>query len=195
MSGVKIKTALEKALERAAALPQVSPEKLDQLEYKPQGNHLAGKYLNNGADLASALKEVPAEKYPYVLEGIEETLLNNITLPADENAKKLSMKAFEGFFQIKEEQDKLIEIAGELEHFFNYYLQTLEQVKANVSARVRQKYQQVIQQLEAQYGYEVNINPENQPEFQKEYQQMIGNINERFEQALQGIKHKIKTIK
>ncbi len=194
MSDNKIKSALEKALERAAAIPQVSKEELNRLEYKPQGSHLAGKYLNSGADLVSELTNISPDIYPYVLEGIEETLLKNITLPADEDTKQLNQKALAGLFQIKQDKDRLTEIANELDYLFNYYLQMVEQAKASVSAKLNQKYQQAIQEMEARYGSSVQVDLENQPEFQKEFQQLIRDVTEKFAGALNSAKQKIKAL-
>ncbi|MBO8138299.1 MAG: hypothetical protein H0Z40_09240 [Desulfotomaculum sp.] len=195
MSNGKIKSALERALERAEKFNQVSEEELKLMEHKPQGHSLAGKYLNQDADLGAQLERVPVEIRPYVIKGIEETLLKNITLPENERAKQLCHKALEGLMFIKEDKEALNYLIGQLEHLFNYYLQALEQAKASVKAKLNQKYYAVQQQLEAQFGGAVKIDMESQPEFQQELKRVLVDLNRRFEGSLQQAKAKIQELK
>ncbi|MBM7855642.1 ElaB/YqjD/DUF883 family membrane-anchored ribosome-binding protein [Desulfohalotomaculum tongense] len=195
MSEGKIKTALEKALERSEKFRQVSTEELKLMEYKPRGNSLAGSFLIKNTDLAAELAQVPDDIRSYVKQGIEETLLKNITLPENENAKQLSKKALAGFTYIKEDLEGLNHIIGELEYLFNYYQQAAEQAKATVRAQLHQQFMAAKQQLEAQYGGAVEINLENQPEFQNELRKVMSSLNQRFEGALQQAKAKIAALK
>ncbi|WP_031515053.1 DUF6657 family protein [Desulfofalx alkaliphila] len=190
----KIKTALEKALERAATFKEVSDEELNRLDYMPIGKAIAGRYINNKADIKSELEAHSSEKRPYIIQGIQETLIQNISLPMNEDGQKLNEIALQGLFAIKEDKQQLSHLAGELQHLFDYYLQVIEQVKARVHAQLRHKYQAAMQQLEEQYGGEISVDLESQPEFKGELAKAMGETNRRFEEALQQAKDRLRAL-
>lgn len=194
MSTGKIKTALEKALERAAALPEVSAEELKRMEYIPQGQALAGKFINNNTDIASELAKISSDALPHVKQGFEDTLLKNIALPEDESTMQTNKQALEGFYHIKEDKQSLIQIAGELEYLFSYYQQAVEQTKASLKAQLAQKFQAARQQIDAQYGGQIDFDLEKQPEFRNELLKILGQLNQRFEGTLQEAKEKLKAL-
>jgi hypothetical protein len=194
MSNGKIKTALEKALERAAALPQVSDEELQRMEFVSKGRVLAGKFLNN-KDITDDLANYSADVLGYIYQGIEDTLLKNIALPEDDDIMQNNIKTLEGFYLIKEDKQNLQLAMEELQHLFNYYQQAVEQTKASVQAQLFQKFQAARQQLEAQYGEQINFDVTKHPEFRNEMLKVIGQLNERFTGALQAAKDNLKTIK
>ncbi|MEG6616350.1 DUF6657 family protein [Peptococcaceae bacterium 1198_IL3148] len=194
MGDGKIKSALEKALERAATFPRLSDEELQRMEYVPKGQVLAGKFLNNNG-ITDELASYSADKLVYIYQGMEDTLLKNIALPEDDNTMHSNIKALEGFYLIKEDKLALQPVVEELQHLFNYYRQAVEQTKASVQAQLFQKFQAARQQLEAQYGQQVDFDMEKHPEYRNEMLKVIGQLNQRFEGALQATKDKIKAIK
>lgn len=189
-----VKTALEKALERAAAMPKVSDEQLEKMEYFPQGQAFAGKYLYEGADLATALTTVEEKHLQFIKAGVSDTLLKNLNLPADEETLKTSKKALQGFYQITQDHQALEQIIAELEQLFMYYQQLLDQTKASVKSQLMQQFQAAQQQLAEQYGGQVEIDIESQPEFHSELAKVLGQLNQRFEEPMQVAKAKIKQL-
>ncbi|MTI81848.1 MAG: hypothetical protein FH758_13410 [Firmicutes bacterium] len=194
MSDGKIKTAMEKALERSEQFREVSAAELKMMEYKPKGNTIAGNFLNNNTDITSELEQTPEDIRSFVLTGIEETLLQNITLPENERAGQISKKALAGLQQIKEDNETLNHIISELEYLFNYYQQAVEQAKSSVHAKLAHKFQAAMQQMEAQYGSSMQVDLESQPEFQTELRKVTSDLNQRFESSLQQAKTKIKSL-
>lgn len=192
MSSGKIKTALEKALERAAAMPEVSDSQLLEMEYFPKGQAMAGKYLHEGVDMA--LSTIEQENLPYVQQGIADTLLKNFNLPSDEATLETSKRALQGFYYIKTDHLGLDHIIGEVEQLFMYYQQMVEQAKASVKAQLMQKFHAAQQQLAEQYGGQIDIDIERQPEFYSELSKVLGQLNKRFEGAMQEAKEKLKNL-
>lgn len=194
MTSGKIKTALEKALERAAAMPEISDSQLKEMEYFPKGQALAGKYLHEGVDMATALPTIKQENLSYVQQGITDTLLKNFNLPTDEETLEISKKALDGFYHIKTDHYGLGQVIGEVDQLFLYYQQIVDQAKASVKAQMMQKFQAAQQQLSAQYGGQINFDIEKQPEFQSELSKVLGQLNQRFEGAMQEVKEKLRNL-
>lgn len=192
MASGKIKTALEKALERAAAMPEISDSQLKEMEYFPKGQAMAGKYLHEGVDMA--LSTIEQENLSYVQQGIADTLLKNFNLPNDEATLETSKKALQGFYYIKTDHLGLDQIIGEVEQLFMYYQQVVEQAKASVKAQLMQKFHAAQEQLAAQYGGQIDIDIERQPEFRSELSKVLGQLNQRFEGAMQEAKEKLRTL-
>lgn len=193
--GERIKTALEKALERAESLAQVSNEKLLEIEYLPRGRALAGKYMTSTIDIPSELNSFPEDVRKYVVQGIEESLLQNILMPENENSMEIIRKALHGLSYIKEDKQGLDHITGELGYLFNYYQEAQEQVKGNVHAKLSHAFQSAKQQLASQYGGQIDFDIEQQPEFRREMLKAMGHVNQQFENALKQVKDKIKVLK
>lgn len=126
----RIKSAYEKAMERAESFRKVSPEEIERIEYKPRGMSIGSRFMNNvDFDIDEALEEFPLSITKYVLEGFQEVLLMNVTLPADESAIKLSRRALEGILFVKQDKVKATKVIAELDYLLEYYSQALEQTK------------------------------------------------------------------
>jgi glutamine synthetase type III len=90
-----IKSAFERAMERIANLEEPSKDEVMQWKYTPEGQKLAVKYFKEDINLVAELGKFKEEEKRFVAKGAEEVLLRNITLPANEPAKKATKKAME----------------------------------------------------------------------------------------------------
>lgn len=194
MTSGKIKTALEKALERAAAMPEISDSKLKEMDYFPKGQAIAGKYLHQGADIGPMLANFEQDNLPYVKQGIMDTLLKNLNLPTDEATLNTAKRALEAFYYIKADHHGLAQIIGEVEQLFLYYQQIVEQAKASVKAQLMPKFQALQEQLSAQYGSQIELDIEKQPDFHNELAKVLKQLNQRFGSAMEEVKEKLKNL-
>ncbi|MFZ5645201.1 MAG: hypothetical protein ACOY46_16620 [Bacillota bacterium] len=185
----KIKTALEKALERAAAMKEAPREEIEKMENMPRGRAIAASFLNNiNFDLAGALAGIPEGLEKYVYEGIQEVLLMNIALFPDESADDSNRRAMEGIFFIKRDKKQITELIGEVDHLLKYYRQALEQT--------REKFRQ---DFEARghmgRGRAARGREQEMMDFREEWSNVVKQMNARFEAGLADLKERIKGIK
>ncbi|MHB8182322.1 MAG: hypothetical protein ACYDDN_00980, partial [Candidatus Desulforudaceae bacterium] len=123
----RIKTAYERAMERAQSI-NVSLDELESTEFKSRGNVLAAQYLRDKrVDLMAELGTFEERVRFQAVEGVVETLLNNLSLPTDELAVENNKRVMDGISGLKEDKQAMIQILGELDYLFNYYLQAYRQ--------------------------------------------------------------------
>lgn len=192
----RIKSALEKALERAESFKEVPQEEIEKIEYFSKGQAIGANFLR---DMDYSLKD-ELNKYGELkikrnlLEGIEETLLKNLSLPINGEARKTNKRAMEGLFMIKENKKNLTQIFGEIDYFFNYYEDNRKQVYQRVKNEFTAKAKAAAKKLAAQLGREVKIDPEKQPGLKEEWLKVTTQLNRQFEEKLNEIKAKVKMI-
>lgn len=189
----RIKTALEKALERVEKL-EVSEDKVQELEYLPEGAKLAAQYLKDEKfDVMAALSRYDSKVRQFVLKGVEATFLGNIRLPQNERDKEENKKALAGISLVKKSKARLNTIASSLEHLFLQYEQARRQIYQGVRGQFEANLRQAMQQ---QFGKaaKANINVESHPEFQQGWQMAKGQLDAQYGQALEDLKRELARL-
>ncbi|MDN5347974.1 MAG: hypothetical protein PWP65_1538 [Clostridia bacterium] len=190
----KIKTALEIALERANAI-KVDSEKLLELDYVPQGKVLGARFLsNNNFNLEEELRKFGPEARPYVLRGLEDTFLSNLSLPRDEVSMQANRRCMEGLKLIKKNKAALKQVFQEIETLFQYYARALEQTYVNLKEDFAARLLQAQRALGRQLGMRVNIDVERQPEFQEEWSRLRGQLSAQYENILEEKRRYIRSL-
>lgn len=191
--GERIKTALERALEKVDKL-EVSEDKVKELELFPEGAKLAARYFKGEKqDLPAALASYDAKARKYVLQGLETTLLNNIHLAQTERGKEEGKKALEGISQLKKNKGKLASLASSMEQLFQQYEQTRRQYYNKLRGEFEGALKQAMQQ-QAGVVVKGNVNVEAHPEFQQKWLQLCGRLDAQYQQALDAIKQEIARL-
>lgn len=195
--GDRIKTAWEKALERFEERSKnISPEDILRMEYRPEGQKLAGRYLKEPQfKLSAALKQYEGKKRKVVLEAVEETLLSRLALPENEQALQDNRRVMEGLVEIKKNKQFLAPIMGELEHLFQYYIQAREQARESLKRDFSARINSTMQKRGIRLGPGVRVNPERHPQFHEEWAKLLGKVNEKFMPALEQLRQKIRETK
>jgi len=179
----EIKSAFERAMERAESLGKASEEDLRRWKYLPEGEKLAAKYLINECDLVVEIGRYDDDARQLVSEGAQGILVKNINLPRNELAKKANKKAMEAIKELKHDKVSLENVYTKLRRIFNHYEQEGEQqrrqayeaVKSDVEAKMRQALQQ---QLGA--SAPVRIDVESQPQFQQELRRALAQLESQY---------------
>ena len=185
-----MKTALERAMEKAAKLGEATEEEKMNWKWLPEGVRLAGEYFKNELDLTNILDGYREEERKYVFKGFIEVLASNITLPKSEAAKDNLDKAIEGLSKIDEKNKELSDLAGRIQYVVTQYLQfgMEQQQKA---------YQQLKQQMEeglkAQNSMmpDQEINVEQIQEFQQQWLRIVNEIEKPYQEHLENLKKQI----
>lgn len=184
--GDRIKSALEKALERAESFREVSPEEIARIENIPRGRAMGASFMNNkNFDIREALREIPPGTIKYVLEGLQEVLLMNITLAADEAADQSIRRAMEGILAVKQDRAQATSVLGELDQLLQYYRQAMEQARE----RFKQEFEMRGRMARRQGVRDRNM---ERMEFREEWASMVRQMNARFEANLADIKDRIR---
>src|SRR4030042_190012 len=152
-----IKSAWEKAMEKANSLGKLSPDEADKLKYGPLGNALAAQYLREkDYDLKAELtKYEGSAAMRYIAGGAEEILLGNIFLPRSEQSKQDVKKAMAGIKLLKKDKKRVEVILDQINNLITYYEQARQQTFTQLKSNFTTKLQQAAANLEQQLGTRV----------------------------------------
>jgi hypothetical protein len=193
----EMKSAFERAMERAESLGKASEEDLRRWKYLPEGEKLAGKYLINECDLVVEIGRYDDDARQFVSEGAQGILVKNIDLPRNELVKKTNKKAMEAIKELKRDTVSLENVYTKLRRIFNHYEQEGEQqrgqayeaVKRDVEAKMRQALQQ---QLGASAPARIDV--ESQPQFQQELRRALAQLESQYLTLLGEYRQEILSI-
>jgi hypothetical protein len=193
----EMKSALERAMERAESLGKASEEDLRRWKYLPEGEKLAAKYLINECDLVVEIGRYDDDARQLVSEGAQGILVKNIDLPRNELAKKANKKAMEAIKELKHDKVSLENVYTKLRRILNHYEQEGEQqrgqayeaVKRDVEAKMRQALQQ-----QSGASAPVRIDVESQPQFQQELRRALAQLELQYLTLLGEYKQEILGI-
>ena len=195
--GNHIKSAREIAMEKVAAMGEVTEEERLHWKYVPEGEKLAAKYMKQELNLAAELGKFDEAVVGYVKEGASDILLRNIDLPASDIARQKNKKAMEGIKALKKDKVGVENIFSKIRNIFNHYAeqgepqrrQAYEQLKAEFSAKVQEA---IKQQLGTAAGVKIDI--ENQPQFQEEWRRLKIQLDSQYINLLNEYKQELEAI-
>jgi len=194
----EMKSAYERAMERAEGLGKASEEDLTKWKYLPEGAKLAAKYLRDEFDLASEIGKYEEKVRQNVVQGAQEAFLRNIDLPRNDLAKKKSKKVMEAIKELKRDKVGIENVYTKLRRVFSHYekegeqqrRQTYEAVKRDFEAKLMQAAQQ---QLGTAPPPKVNV--ESHPQFQQEWRRVLAQLDSQYLKLLEEYKKEILTIR
>jgi hypothetical protein len=193
----EIKSAFEKAMERADKLGKASPEEMERLRYIPEGEKLAAKFLRNECALAEEINQHEEKVRGLVAQGAQGVLLSNIALPRNEHIQQASEKSMEGLRAMKKDGAALDKIFSKITNIFEHYLQqgmsqrqeAYEALKKDFQAKFEQAMRQ---QPGAPAGAKVDV--ESQPQFQDGWRRIMAQMDAQYLNVLGDYKQEIVNI-
>jgi hypothetical protein len=194
----EMKSAYERAMERAEGLGKASEEDLTKWKYLPEGAKLAAKYLRDEFDLATEIGKYEEKVRQLVVQGAQEAFLRNIDLPRNDIAKKKSKKVMEAIKELKRDKVGIENVYTKLRRVFSHYekegeqqrRQTYEAVKRDFEAKLMQAAQQ---QLGTAPPPKINV--ESHPQFQQEWRRVLAQLDSQYIKLLEEYKKEILTIR
>lgn len=192
-----IKSAFEKAMEKAERLGRPSEEDVARWTYQPQGEKLAAAYLRGEADLLAELEKHPKPARQHVVKAAEEILLRNLGIPRNDYARSTNQRVMEALKAFKQDRRALGAVYANMKRIFDHYEQegaqqrkaAYEQLKRDFEARVRQAVQQ-----QTGRGAGVRIQVETQPQFQEEWRRMQAHLDSQYEKLLEEYREEIARL-
>lgn len=188
----RIKSALELALERTEGVVG-NREKIEADSFLKEGMKIASSLLGGETkSLREALKDFSGKQLGWVKEGLFQTLLANIVLPLDDAYTPRLAAIEEHLPELLSDKRKATALLQQLAKFFEQYLDNRakirEQLEQQLAPRLRQREAQLAQQV----GSPVRLNPLQDPEFVKVLQKNYAALDERYQEALTGLKEELK---
>ena len=184
----EMKSAWEKAMEKADKLGKLSPEELQQMEYRPTGNRIAAQYLQEEKfDLDAEITKLKGSGgRKYIINGIQEILISNIVLPHNEQSINTINKALEGIRLLKENKKQFQEIYDRISNLLNYYQQARQQAFTQFKSTFESKIQEMSMALQQQPGMNPqNLEAELQQQFQSEWHRVSSQLDTQYEKTLE----------
>lgn len=188
----RIKTALERALERAEQI-NIPQEELEAGEYTARGRSIAAEFLRDpGTDLEARIAALDGGWRKLAAAGALETLLNNLTLPRDNATAEANRRVMEGIPALKKDKQGAVKILGELEYLFNYYAQAYQQAYSHVEQAYAKKAAETQQAMQQQTGVKMDIRPDAQPGFREDLLQVTAQLNQSYQTHLDEHKRRLR---
>ena len=192
----EMKSAWEKAMEKAEKLGKPTDEELKQLEHIPTGNKLAARYLgeeNYNLD-AELTKYKGTGIRKYVIQGAQEIFLRNITLPHNEQVKQTARRAMAGIRLLKENKNQLETVFDRINNLLGYYEQARQQSFAQFRQSFETRLQQAGKAVQQQPGTAPSVEAELQQQFQEEWRRISNQLDAQYEKAIEEHRQEILKI-
>ncbi len=191
----EMKSAFERAMERAEKLGKASEEDLARWEYVPRGEALAARYLRDECDVAAEVRNYDDRARKYVVEGAVGILVRNLDLPRNEVAKKVNRKAMEAIKELKRDKVGVENTYSKVRRVFNHYLHEGEQQRKQayeaVKMDVEQKMRQAMKKELGAQAASMRISVEAQPQFQQEWRRVVSQLESQYGKLLDEYKQEI----
>ena len=191
----EIKSAFEKAMERADELGDPSEEERLEWKWLPQGREAAARYLQGGADLESALSQCEGVERDYLVRGITEVLVENLRLPKSEADQRSSERAVKELLTLKQDRATLEEIIGRVRYVWDQYQKYGAQQRQQAYQELKQHFQaQLEEAIRRQPGIQEQaqqVNVEALPEFREQWLRTIAQLDQQYEQHLEEYRREI----
>lgn len=192
----RIKSAFEKAMERAEQLTPPTEEERLEWKWGPEGKKLAGAFMGSKADLAKEVEKVEQPARRYLLKGLIDVLVETLRIPKDEPTFQSNERNLEALTQLMGAPMK--EIAERIRYVWTQYLQFYPQQSQEAFEKLKPMVQsQVEQAVRQQKGTQdpVDLGPiEARPEFQAQWMKVLAQLEEPFESHLREFRQQIREL-
>jgi len=189
-----IKSALEIALERTRDV-EGNKEALEASSFTNEGKRAVSKFMSAEADsLKEPLAKYQKKQLAWVREGAYQALMANLKLPVDEMAFKQSKRAAEGLFALVSDPKRLTKHLGQMEHFFEEYLEERKRITTAVERQYAPRLRQKEEEMSHKMGAAVKIDPHSDPEFVKLLKQNLVLLEDRYAAVLEQVKGELKKM-
>jgi len=191
----EMKSAWEKALEKAEKLGKPTEEELKKLEHIPAGNTLAARYLQEDKfDLDAELTKYKGGGFrQYILQGAQEIFLRNITLPHNEHDKKVTLRAMAGIKILKDNKKQIDVLFDRINNLLSYYEQARQQTFSQFKKSFEAKLQELNKTIQQKPGAAANLDAQIQQQFQDEWRRSSNELDTQYDKALE--EHKQQIVK
>ena len=192
----RIKSAFEKAMERAEQLAPPTEEERLEWKWGPEGKKLAGAFMGSKADLTKEVEKVEQPARQYLLKGLIDVLVETLRIPQNELKLQSNEKTLEALTQLMGAPMK--EIAKRVRYVWTQYLQFYPQQTKEAFEKLKPMVQSQLEQAARQQtGTQgpVDLGPiEARPEFQAQWMKVLAQLEEPYESHLREFRQQIRQL-
>ena len=193
----EIKSAAEIATEKMEKMGRATDEERLEWKYVPVGKKLAGKHIKQGINLVAELSQYKDNIREYIIQGVTEVLISNISLPDSDTAKRSNRRAMEGLKVVKSDKAGVENVYSKMRRIFDHYVgegaqqrrQAYESLKAEFEAKMKQALQQQVGTFAG-----IKLNVERQPQFQQEWRRVQTQLDSQYLKLLGEYKQELSAI-
>ena len=194
----EMKSAFERAMEKAESLGKASEEDLTKWKYIPEGEKLAARYLKEEYDISTELGKYDEKVRKYVAEGAQGVFIRNIDLPRNDIAKKRDKKVMEAIKELKRDKVGIENVYTKMRRVFNHYEKEGEQQRRQTYDTVKRDFEaKLMQAAQQQRGAPPppKVNVESHPQFQQEWRRILAQLDSQYLRLLDDYKKEILSIR
>ena len=192
----RIKSAFEKAMERAEQLAPPTEEERLEWKWGPEGKKLAGAFMGSKADLTKEVEKVEQPARQYLLKGLIDVLVETLRIPQNELKLQSNERTLEALTQLMGAPMK--EIAERVRYVWTQYLQFYPQQTKEAFEKLKPMVQSQLEQAARQQtGTQgpVDLGPiEARPEFQAQWMKVLAQLEEPYESHLREFRQQIRQL-
>jgi hypothetical protein len=193
----EIKSAREIAIEKMAGLGEATEEERLRWKYVPEGSRLAARYIAEDCNLVLELGKYDEKTKEYIIEGLSDILIRNISLPDSDLVKKRNKRAMDGLKAVRKNQVGLENVYSKIRRIFDHYQDMGEQQRNQAYLSLKTEFEaQVRQALQQQMGslMGVQIDVEKQPQFQTEWRRRLAQLDSEYLKLLGELRQELAAI-
>ena len=193
----EMKSAFERAMEKAESLGKASEEDLTKWKYIPEGEKLAARYLKEEYDISTELGKYDEKVRKYVAEGAQAVFIRNIDLPRSDVAKKRNKKVMEAIKEVKRDKVGIENVYTKMRRIFSHYEKEGEQQRRQTYEAVKRDFEMKLMQAAQQQGASPpqKMNVESHPQFQQEWRRALAQMESQYLRLLDEYKNEIRSIR
>ena len=184
----EMKSAYERAMERAEKIGDASPDELMRLEAAPKGNQMAARFMKEPVlDLDAELNKYKGSGIrKQVIDGALEIFLRYLALPSATSPREVTNRAKQGILVLKDNKKLVEQIFSQLDNMFNLYEQARQQAFNQLKQAFEQQAGRQVRGTGAQVGSQAGrADVTAQPQFRDEWSRKLGELNRQYERALE----------
>jgi len=184
----EMKSAYERAMERAEKIGDASPDELMRLEAAPKGNQMAARFMKEPVlDLDAELNKYKGSGIrKQVIDGALEIFLRYLALPSATSPREVTNRAKQGILALKDNKKLVEQVFSQLDNMLNLYEQARQQAFNQLKQAFEQQAGRQVRGTGAQVGSQAGrADVTAQPQFRDEWSRKLGELNRQYERALE----------
>ena len=194
----RIKSAFERAMERAEQFEDPGEQQRLEWELLPMGQRLAGSFLKRQGSPFSTIEQESPERRPYLVKGMLGALVSNLQLPKTENVQYTNDHVIEGLERLllgrADSKDLLRRTKYVTDQYRQFGLPQREQTYAQLKAQMERHVADIMSRQGGQNTGALQANVETMPEFQQQWLAVSAQIDQQYEQHLEQFRKELMEL-
>jgi hypothetical protein len=194
----RMKSAFERAMERAEQFEEPGEQQRLEWELLPMGRRLAGSFLKRQGSPFSTIEQESPERRSYLVKGMLGALVSNLQLPKTESVQYTNTRVIEGLERLLTDRTASKDLLQRTKYVTDQYRQfglpQREQAYAQLKAQMDLQVADIMSRQGGQKADALQANVETMPEFQQQWLAVSAQIDQQYEQHLEQFKKELMEL-